>query len=64
MPSLDYEKIARYYDSYVLVDFDIKFFLEEAKKVSGKVLELMSGTGRVSKPNDSTKSVYSFFKIV
>ena len=50
MPSLDYEKIARYYDSYVLVDFDIKFFLEETKKVSGKVLELMSGTGRVSIP--------------
>jgi SAM-dependent methyltransferase len=50
MPSLDYEKIARYYDSYVQVNFDIKYFLEEAKKVSGRVLELMSGTGRVSIP--------------
>ena len=50
MPSLDYEKIARYYDSYVQVEFDINFFLKEVKKVSGKVLELMSGTGRVSIP--------------
>ena len=48
MPSLNYEKIARYYDSYVQADFDLNFFLKEAKKVSGKVLELMSGTGRVS----------------
>lgn len=32
------------------VDFDIDFFLNEAKKTKGKVLELTSGTGRVSMP--------------
>ena len=42
MPSLDYEKIARLYDSYVKADFDLNFFLEEVKKVSGNVLELLA----------------------
>lgn len=50
MPALDYERIAHFYDSYVRSDFDIPFFLEETKKDSGKILELMSGTGRVSIP--------------
>ncbi len=30
--------------------FDIAFFVDEAKKCPGKVLELMAGTGRVSLP--------------
>ncbi|MDH5607377.1 MAG: class I SAM-dependent methyltransferase [Anaerolineae bacterium] len=50
MPAMSYERIAHLYDAYVQVDFDLKFFLEEAQKTSGKVLELMSGTGRVSIP--------------
>jgi SAM-dependent methyltransferase len=47
---MDYERIAHFYDSYVRSDSDITFFLEETKKASGKILELMSGTGRVSIP--------------
>ena len=43
-------KVADLYDHYVRVDFDIDFFLNEAKKAGGKVLELTSGTGRVSIP--------------
>ena len=51
MPSsIDYAKIADFYDTFVKVDFDVPFFIEEARKASGEVLELMSGTGRVSIP--------------
>lgn len=42
--------MADLYDSYVNQDFDIPYFLEEAKNARGKVLELTSGTGRVSVP--------------
>lgn len=42
--------VAGLYDHIVDVTFDVPFFLEEARKVSGGVLELMSGTGRVSLP--------------
>ncbi len=45
-----YHRIADIYDAYVQVDFDIPFFLQEAKRCEGEVLELMSGTGRVSVP--------------
>jgi SAM-dependent methyltransferase len=48
--SNDYSCVADLYDTYVPVVFDIPFFLTEAKKSSGHVLELMSGTGRVSLP--------------
>lgn len=48
--SPDYDHIADLYDTYVQTDFDIAFFLKETAKVSGEVLELMSGTGRVSLP--------------
>ncbi len=50
MPALDYEKIAYIYDTYVQTNFDLDYFIQETKNVSGKVLELMSGTGRVSIP--------------
>lgn len=40
--------VARLYDSYVNATFDIDFFLHETKEIGGEVLELMSGTGRVS----------------
>jgi SAM-dependent methyltransferase len=46
----NYDYIADLYDIYVPVTFDIDFFVKETKKSSGEVLELMSGTGRVSIP--------------
>jgi SAM-dependent methyltransferase len=48
--SIDWARIADLYDSYVRTDLDIPFFLAEAHKASGRILELMSGTGRVSIP--------------
>ncbi len=50
MPAMDYERVARFYDSYVQTDMDVPFFLGEAKKAVGPVLELTAGTGRVSIP--------------
>lgn len=47
---IKFDIVADLYDYYVNVDFDVDFFLNEAKKVNGKVLELTSGTGRVSIP--------------
>lgn len=46
---MDYSATADLYDVYVKSDFDIPFFLREADGC-GRVLELMSGTGRVSIP--------------
>ncbi|MDD5371101.1 MAG: class I SAM-dependent methyltransferase [Anaerolineaceae bacterium] len=46
----DYNPVADIYDTYVPATFDLPFFLSEAQKVSGEVLELMAGTGRVSLP--------------
>ncbi len=48
--SIQFDKVADLYDYYVKVDFDVNFFLQEAKKTGGKVLELTCGTGRVSIP--------------
>ncbi len=48
MPAMDYDRVAHLYDAYVQFEFDLAFFLEEAKKAGGPVLELMCGTGRVS----------------
>jgi|SRR5215211_3033659 len=42
--------VADLYDDYVTATADIPFFLEEARNVSGPVLELMAGTGRISLP--------------
>ncbi len=47
---IDYSRIADLYDTYVQTTFDVQFFLKEAKETSGEVLELMSGTGRLSIP--------------
>jgi ubiquinone/menaquinone biosynthesis C-methylase UbiE len=47
---MDYDRVAHLYDAYVQTEVDIPFFLEEAKKTGGPVLELMGGTGRVSLP--------------
>jgi SAM-dependent methyltransferase len=45
---IDYDSIAEIYDLYANADYDIPFFVSEARKVKGPVLELMAGTGRVS----------------
>ncbi|HNS19205.1 MAG TPA: class I SAM-dependent methyltransferase [Sedimentisphaerales bacterium] len=50
MPAMDYDRVAHLYDAYVQTELDVPFFLEEARKTSGPVLELMCGTGRVSTP--------------
>jgi SAM-dependent methyltransferase len=47
---IDYDSVADVYDLYVSSDLDISFYVEEATKARGKVLELMCGTGRVSIP--------------
>ncbi len=49
MPSLDYSLISDLYDSYVTTTLDVPFFLDQARGCR-EVLELMSGTGRVSIP--------------
>jgi hypothetical protein len=49
-PSIQFDKVADIYDDYVRVDFDLPFWLQEARSVTGRVLELTSGTGRVSLP--------------
>jgi SAM-dependent methyltransferase len=47
---MNYDRIANYYDRYVKTDLDFNFFLKETAKTSGEILELMSGTGRLSLP--------------
>lgn len=47
---IDYDRIAEIYDLYVKTDYDFPFFLSETKRVTGPVLELMAGTGRLSLP--------------
>ncbi len=46
----DYGPVANLYDIYVPATFDFDFFINETTKSKGEVLELMSGTGRVSIP--------------
>ncbi len=46
----DYDTVADLYDIYVPATYDIDFFLRETAKAKGEVLELMSGTGRISLP--------------
>ncbi len=49
---IDYSRYADLYDLYVRTEVDIPFYLQQARAVAqqagGEVLELMSGTGRVS----------------
>ncbi len=49
MTAMDYSQIAHWYDIYVKTDIDIPFFVNEAKNCA-RVLELTSGTGRLSIP--------------
>jgi len=46
---MNYDSIACLYDSYVNTDYDFNFFLNESKGLI-KVLEITSGTGRLSIP--------------
>lgn len=48
--SIQWERVAPFYDLYAQATFDIPFFLQETTKSPGEVLELMAGTGRVSLP--------------
>ena len=50
MKQIDYDSIAELYDAYVSAEFDVEFFKEEIAQTSGPVLELTSGTGRLSLP--------------
>lgn len=50
MLPIDFDRVADLYDVYVRTGMDVPFWLEECRDVRGKVLELMSGTGRVSLP--------------
>jgi SAM-dependent methyltransferase len=43
-----YDEVARLYDSYVTTDHDLSFLRDRVRRAEGRVLELMSGTGRVS----------------
>jgi SAM-dependent methyltransferase len=49
MPAMDYARVAQYYDLYARTEIDVPFFLEEAWGCKN-VLELTSGTGRLSIP--------------
>lgn len=50
MPPIDYDAVAEWYDAYVTVDADVPFFKSEAARVTGPIIELTSGTGRLSVP--------------
>lgn len=45
----DYSSVADLYDLYVRATFDLAFFEAEVRRAEGPVLELMAGTGRVSR---------------
>ncbi len=47
---IEFDRVADLYDDFVCTEFDVPFWLDESKSVSGKVLELACGTGRVSIP--------------
>ena len=47
---IDYDSVAEIYDLYVTADYDVPFFVGEAERAEGPVLELMAGTGRLSLP--------------
>jgi SAM-dependent methyltransferase len=46
----NYDSVAEIYDLYVTADYDVPFFVSEAVNVGVPVLELTSGTGRLSLP--------------
>ncbi len=48
--SIQFDRVADLYDTYVRTEFDIPFWLAESRQAGGKVLELTCGTGRISIP--------------
>ncbi len=50
MQTIDYDSIAEIYDIYVTTDFDFLFYKNHIKFEHTKILELTSGTGRLSIP--------------
>jgi len=50
MNAIDYDSIAELYDLYVSTDYDHSFFISEIKTKGLRVMELTSGTGRLSIP--------------
>lgn len=50
MSEAHYARIADLYDAFVRTDYDVPFFVSEARKAGGEVLELMVGTGRLTIP--------------
>jgi SAM-dependent methyltransferase len=50
VPAYDYSAVADIYDDFCVFDGDIDFFRKAVTPISGPVLELMAGTGRVSLP--------------
>ncbi len=48
--AIDYDSVAELYDVYVGADYDFDFFRRQVEDVQGPVLELTSGTGRLSLP--------------
>lgn len=48
--NIDFGTVADLYDVYVQWDLDVPFFRQLCAAVSGEVLELMCGTGRLSLP--------------
>ena len=45
-----YARIAELYDAFVKTEYDVPFFLEQARGRGGNILELMAGTGRLTLP--------------
>lgn len=50
MAAMDYARVAPFYDWYITWTGDVAFFIEEARKADGSVLELLAGTGRLAVP--------------
>jgi ubiquinone/menaquinone biosynthesis C-methylase UbiE len=50
MEYINYDSVAELYDLYAGTDYDYEFFLSEIKNRDTRVLELTSGTGRLSIP--------------
>lgn len=46
--NIDFDKVADLYDVYVDTAFDVPFYINEAGKIPGDILELMAGTGRIT----------------
>jgi SAM-dependent methyltransferase len=48
--SIDFDRVARWYDLYVAADFDHAFWIDQVRRHPGRRMELMCGTGRISLP--------------